>query len=443
MAQRSIKVANFINSAFKEFSLYDNVRSIPLLVDGLKPAQRKVLYGLQQRGESAGEIQVERAAAQIAAVTDYHHGTASLEATMVGMAVSYPGTNNLNLLVPSGQFGSRLTKEAAAGRYIFTKLHENFRKVCKPEDDAILEHHEVDGERIEPKYYLPILPLVLVNGAQGTGTGHACLIMSYSPERVRDACLKVLAGRKLRRQDLVPWFKGFKGTVEVNPETDQVVITGKLEVVNSTTIRVTELPIGTYLDQYKAHLHALEDEGVIKDYEDRSTEEGFDFLITCPRATTQLSPAALYQRFKLVARDTENFTLWNEAGVLERFESPMQIVERFVQWRLLKYEERRQHLIKLCQEQVRWLSERLRFLEFYLANTAEFKNRPRADLVAFLLQHKFEAYERLLQLPMWSLTRDRLEQLREEIVAQQLRLAELEATTAEELYRRELKEFCP
>ena len=142
---RSIKASNFFNTAFKEFSLYDNVRSIPTLFDGLKPAHRKTVYGMQLRGENAAEIQVERVAAQIAAATDYHHGVGSLEGTIVGMAVNYPGTNNMNLLMPNGQFGSRLTKEASAGRYINTKFSENFRKLFKKEDDSILEHILVDG----------------------------------------------------------------------------------------------------------------------------------------------------------------------------------------------------------------------------------------------------------------------------------------------------------
>ena len=441
MKTRSIKAVRFMNSAFKEFSLYDNVRSIPLLFDGLKPSQRKVIYGMQLRGESAGEIQVERVSAQIAAATDYHHGTGSLESTIVGMASDYAGTNNLNLLVPSGQFGSRLTKEAAAGRYIFTRLHENFRRVYKKEDDAILEHHVVDGEKIEPKFYLPLLPMMLVNGAQGTGTGHACLIMNYHPEQVRDACLRVLTGKKLDHGKLTPWFKGFTGEVERNAETGQVVITGKLDVVNSTTIKITEVPVGTYLDQYKDHLNKLEDAGFIKDYEDRSTEEGFDFTVNCPRSTTALDEEVLYQKFRLISRDTENLTLWNEDGVLERFDTVEAIIERFVPWRTAKFEERRQKLIKDTTEQVRWLSEKLRFILFYLDHVDQFKNKKKDDLVALLLKNNFVDYDRLLQMPMWNLTRDKIEQLKGEIAVEKNYLASLQADTAIEMYKRELKEF--
>jgi len=437
----SIKASNFFNTAFKEFSLYDNVRSIPTLFDGLKPAHRKTLYGMQLRGENAAEIQVERVAAQIAAATDYHHGVGSLEGTIVGMAVNYPGTNNMNLLMPNGQFGSRLTKEASAGRYINTKFSENFRKLFKKEDDAILDHILVDGEKIEPKYYIPLLPMVLVNGSQGTGTGHANLVMSYHPEHVRDACLKVVMGKKLPMDTLVPWFKGFSGTVERVEDTGQVVITGHLEVVNSTTIRITELPIGIYLDQYKDFLYKLEDSGFIKKHIDNSTEAGFDFEIIAPRTTTQLDLDTLYQKFKLISRDTENFTLWNENGVLERFDTAEDIVERFVVWRLDRYEYRRQRLIAVTKEDVRWLSEKLRFVLFYLDNVDQFKNKKKDDLVNLLLKNKFNDYDRLLAMSMWNLTRDKIEELKKEIEALKVKLTTLEADTAKEMYKRELKEF--
>lgn len=438
---RSIKASNFFNTAFKEFSLYDNVRSIPTLFDGMKPSQRKVIYGLQLRGENAGEIQVERVAAQIAAATDYHHGTGSLESTIVGMASNYPGTNNANLLMPNGQFGSRLTKEAASGRYINTKFSENFRKFFRKEDDSILEHIYVDGEKIEPKYYLPLLPMVLVNGSQGTGTGHASLIMSYHPDHVRDACMKVLSGKKLPMDTLIPHFEGFSGTVERVEETGQVVVTGRLEVVNSTTIKITELPVGVYLDQYKDFLNKLEDSGFIKEYEDTSTEESFDFKITAPRTTTQLNLDILYQKFKMISRDTENFTLWNENGTLERFDTAEDIVERFVAWRVQRYEDRRQKLIKVTKEDIRWMSEKLRFIMFYLDNVDQFKNKKKDDLINLLVKNKFNDYDRLLTMAIWNLTRDKIEELKKDIEAVKVKLAALESDTASEMYKRELKEF--
>lgn len=436
---RRIPARHFFNTAFKDFSLYDNVRSIPFLTDGLKPAQRKAIYGTLTRGENAGLIQVERLASVVAAATDYHHGTGSMASTIVGLANNYAGSNNLNLFLPEGQFGSRLTAESAAHRYIETKLSPWFRALFPKADDAILVHHEVDGEKIEPKTYAPLLPMVLVNGAQGTGTGHACLIMSYKPSDVREAVLKVLDNKKLKSGTLMPWFNGFSGTVERNLETGQITITGILEVVNSTTIKITELPIGTYLDQYKDRLHKLEDNGFIKDYEDRSTEDGFDFTIQVPRSTTALSEEELYKKFGLISRDTENYTVWNIDGVLKRFESAEALVEAFVPWRLEMMEKRRQHLIADLKEQVRFASEVIRFIKFYLANVKLFRDTSKKELVEVLLQNKFVDYERLLAMQIWSLTKDRIAELEKKLNDLKSELAKIEADTAVNMYKRELK----
>lgn len=436
---RRIPMRAFFGTAFKEFSLYDNIRSIPFLTDGLKPSQRKAIYGTLTRGENAGLIQVERLGSVVAAATDYHHGTGSMCSTIVGMANNYAGSNNLNLFVPEGQFGSRLTAESAAHRYIETKLSPWFRALFPKADDAILEYHEVDGERIEPKTYAPLLPMVLVNGAQGTGTGHACLIMSYNPVQVRDACLAALSGKKLKPGALTPWFNGFKGTIDRNRETGQVIITGKLEVVNSTTIKITELPVGTYLDQYKDRLHKLEDQEFIKDYEDRSTEDGFEFIVQVPRSTTALSEEELYKKFGLISRDTENFTVWDVDGVLKRFESPESIIEAFVPWRLEMMEKRRQYLIADLKEQVRFASEVIRFIKFYLANVKLFRDTSKKELVEVLLENKFVDYERLLAMQIWSLTKDRIAELEKKLADLKSELAKIEADTAAEMYKRELK----
>lgn len=438
---RHIPARHFFGSAFKEFSLYDNVRSIPKLTDGLKPSQRKAIYGTQLRGENAGLLSVERLSAAVAASTDYHHGIGSMQSTIVGLANDYPGSNNLNLFVPEGQFGSRLTAESAAPRYIETKLSPNFRALFPKADDSILEHYETDGEKIEPKTYAPLLPMVLINGAQGTGTGHASLIMAYNPKDVTAACLAVLAGKKLKAGTLTPWYNGFNGTITRNAETGQIVCVGKLEVINTSTIQVSELPIGTYLDGYKARLNKLEDAGFIKDYEDRSTEQAFDFKITAPRSTTALDQDELYKKFGLISRDTENFTVWDIDGTLKRFDSAEALIEAFIPWRLKMMEKRRQMLIGNTNEAIRWMSEKLRFILFYLANVDQFKNKKKEDLIALLLKNDFADYDRLLSMPMWNLTKDKIDELKAQIADEKKQLALLEADTAPEMYKRELKEL--
>lgn len=439
--QKKIKAQHFFGSMFKEFSLADCVRSIPQIGDGLKPSQRKAVYGMQLRGENAKEIKVATFAEFVSGNTDYHHGAGSLVGAIEGLARNYPGTNNMNLLMPNGQFGSRLTKEAAAERYIFTEFSQNFRKLFKKEDDILLENAISDGQKIEPLTYFPILPMSLINGAEGTGTGHACFILQYNPESIRDACLAVLTGKKLKMDTLIPWFKGFTGTVEKDEETAQIAITGRMKIVNTTTINIMELPVGWYVDDYKNVLFALQDAGYVKSFDDASTEDAFNFIVNVPRTTTELGEEALMKLFKLVKRETENFTLWNEKGVIEKFDTPEDIVERFIPWRTAQYENRRQRLIQTTSENIRWLSEKLRFILFYLANVDLFKNKKKDDLVSLLIENKFDDYDRLLGMSIWNLTFDKIEELKKEIGTAEIYLKGLEADTAKAMYTRELKAF--
>ena len=442
-AANAISVGNFFNSAVKAFSHQDNIRSIPTITDGLKPSQRKAIFGtMKGRGERPPLLSVERLAAGVAERTDYHHGVGSMVSTIAGMgAVAMPGMNNMNLFVPGGQFGSRLTKDAGAGRYIESTISAYFRQIFKKEDDIILKHHIVDGHEIEPITYIPLLPFVLVNGGSGTGTGHACEIKPYHPNDLRDVILKILDGKFPQPGKLVPWFRGYHGTVERNPENGQVITKGKLEVVNSTVIQITELPVGVYLDQYKEHLNNLIEKEFIKDFDDGSSEDSFDFRIIAPRSTTSLPLDELYQKFKLIGRDTENFTVWNADGYIQKFATAEDLIEAFVPWRLERYEERRQVTIADINENVRLLSETIRFIKFYLGNVKLFSGTGKKQLIEVLLENKFADYEKLLSMAIWNLTKDKIEELENKLTDLKKTLSALENDTAEEMYKRELKTF--
>lgn len=432
-----MRVKEYFNTEFIQFSKYDNFRSIPNIRDGLKPSQRKAVYGILDRGENAGEIQVERIAAHCAAVSMYHHGAGSLEMTIIGMAQNYPGTNNMNILEPSGQFGSRLSSEAASPRYVFTKFSENFRKLFKKDDDIILKFQEEDGVRIEPEYYIPIIPTVLINGSQGVGTGYASKILGYNPEDIKNAVIAIMDGKKIK--PLIPWFKGFRGKVYRNDT--QTIIEGKMEIVNTTTIKVTELPIGMYLDDFKNHLYNLEDKGFIKSFEDLSTEERFEFILNVPRSTTAIDEEVIKQKLKLISRETENFTLWDTNGKIKEYNSVEEVIQDFVAWRLERYEERRQALLKKNADELEWLNNKLRFVLYYLKNSKEFSNKNKKDMISILEKEKFIDIEKLIRIPIYALTKDEIESLKKEIADVEAAVKKLKATTNKEMYKKELSEL--
>lgn len=433
-----MKVKQFFNSDFRDFSIYDTKRSIPSIVDGFKPSQRKVIYGMLKRGESLGEVKVEQAGAYIASVSDYHHGEDSLKGILVNMAQEFPGSNNMNLFVPEGQFGSKLSHGSASYRYIFTKIHPNLRKLIRKEDDCILIDQFSDGEKIEPMHYYPILPIVLINGADGIGTGYATNILNYNPDDLKKNILSILEGKN-PRGTLVPWYKGFNGTIE-RTEEGQVIIKGKLEIVNSTTIHISELPVGRELDWYKAHLNKLEDDGIVKDWDDDSTEEEWSFTCRVPRSTTNLGEGKLMDVFKLISKDTENYTLWNEHGEIQIFNSVQDIINHFVEFRLDRYEVRRQKQIELYNGELDWLNEKLRFVQYYLANHDQFARKKKDQLFKMLEKENFDNIDGLLSMKIYTLTKDEIDKLKQQIKDVKVKITELEKTSNIEMYKTELKD---
>lgn len=432
-----MKVKDFFDNEFKQFSIADCIRSIPSVVDGFKPSQRKCIFGMIKRGENAGEIKVAQVSGYISQVSDYHHGEASLNETIVGLAQNYTGSNNINYFKPNGQFGSRLSSESSAPRYIFTEFTDNFRKIFKKEDDIILNHLDSDGQSIEPDYYLPILPNILINGARGMGTGYATHILKYNPIELKENILALLSGKE--PQQLMPWYNGFKGTISMNG--DQVLNIGVYEIVNSTTIRVTELPIGIYQDDYKAHCIKLQELGLIKDVDDRSTESSFDYIFNVPRTTTQLPHDAILTKFKLIGKDTQNLTAWTEDGFIKVFKQVQDIIDYFVAFRLEKYEERRIKLLEILNEELVWLSEKRRFINWYIENSKLFSSKSKKELEQLLTENNFNHINDLLDIRLYHLTKDDIFKLDKNIERIEKDIQALEKTNCIKMYKKELAEL--
>ena len=277
----NVRVKDLINKELVLFSIADNVRSIPSLVDGLKPSQRKIIYACIKRNLYS-EIKVSQLAGYVSEVSSYHHGEASLQDTIIGLSQTFVGSNNMNLLEPVGQFGTRLLggKDSSSPRYIFTHLSKNFKNLFNSNDFSTLNYLDDDGFSIEPSFYVPVLPLILINGACGIGTGFSTDIPCFNPDDLKDRLLKLVEDPDSDIQELMPWYKGFTGKItkiEENRWTTQGVY--KIE---SNTVTITELPIGTWTEDYKSHLDKLETENEIYSYTNKSTETDVHFEIKIP-----------------------------------------------------------------------------------------------------------------------------------------------------------------
>jgi DNA topoisomerase-2 len=437
MSAPRLKVKKFFDTQFKQYARYDNDRSIANAIDGQKITMRKVLYTCSNRSNS--EIKVSALASLVAYETDYHHGDIGIGGVIVNLAQDFPGSNNVNFLAPLGQFGSRLGPENSSYRYIYTELMPSFRSIFKKEDELILEHNYSDDLKIEPKFYLPILPVVLINGSQGIGTGFASKVLQYNPDDLRKDILAVLNGKK--RKKLVPWFKGFTGTVEEGDKPGQWIISGKLEVLNTTTIKITELPIGTFPDDMKKVFLDLKEKQLIKDFDDNSDDLGYNMSISCPRTTTALDIEELYKMFNLVSRESENLTLWTHNDTLRKFSSASEIVDYFASYRIDKYEVRRLALIKEVEEEILDIDERIRFIQYYLGNTRLFKDTSKKELLELLLSENFNSPERLLAMQIWSLTKDKIEEMKKLLERKITYLETLQNDTAQNMFITELEDL--
>lgn len=438
---QELSTEKFFNDNLRLYSAHSNIRGIPFIGDGFKEAQRKAMWGMFERGENAGLITVERVSAHCAAITDYHHGIGSMQGTLVGLAQDFAGSNNMNFLVPDGQFGSRRSHGAAAPRYIETKIHENFRKIFRKEDDIILQQKKVGDIKIEPKYFIPLLPVVLLNGAEGMGTGHATHIFSYNPNDLKAAIIEVLDGKQLVDYTLTPWWPDFNGKVVRDKTNGQVIVTGDFKVATTTEIHVTELPVGVQSDKYEEILFKLEDQDKIKSFKNASDDNGFDFRLKVQRQISYLDRAELIKLLKLETRDTENLTVWNPNGELQKYESVEKLLIDFVKWRLDRYEDRRQKQISISKDTIAWLEEVIRFIAFYLEHSTEFRNTGKKDLIELLIKNNFTLPEKLLGMSIWTLTKDHAEDLMKKLEAERKKLISLEADTPAKMYKRELAEF--
>eukprot|EP01102_Stenamoeba_stenopodia_P016274 TRINITY_DN566_c1_g4_i1.p1 TRINITY_DN566_c1_g4~~TRINITY_DN566_c1_g4_i1.p1 ORF type:complete len:1163 (-),score=255.03 TRINITY_DN566_c1_g4_i1:273-3761(-) len=370
---KKLTYSDFINKELVQFSVADNVRSIPSMVDGLKPGQRKILFCCFKRNLKS-DIKVAQLSGYVSEHSAYHHGEASLHSTIVNMAQNFVGSNNINLLYPSGQFGTRLNggKDSASARYIFTRLSELTRFIYREEDDALLEYLDDDGQSIEPKWYIPILPMVLVNGSEGIGTGWSTFTPNYNPRDIVANLKRLINGQEPEK--MTPWYKGFKGQIRIEKSSDdgeQFTVSGTWLKEDSETLRITELPIGTWTSSYKQFLESSIVGNVtekktpqfLKDYKEHHTDTTVDFTLEIPAENMeQLEKDGIEKKLKLSSKiSNTNIHLFDSQGRIKKY-NPLSVLEEFYSLRVQYYEMRKQHLIDVHSQEYEKLSNKVRFI---------------------------------------------------------------------------------
>ena len=369
---KQLDITDFVHKDLVNFSLADLKRSIAHVADGLKPSQRKVMYSCFQRNLTS-EMKVAQLAAYVAEKSAYHHGEVSLAETIVKLANDYTGSNNINLLEPCGQFGTRLMggKDASQTRYIFTKLTKEARKLFDSKDDAILNYLDDDGRTIEPDFYMPTMPMVLVNGTEGIGTGFSCYVPPFNPDDIKENIKRVLGGEDI--VSMKPWFRGFKGKV-YRDEGGLWVTEGTYRDTGSR-LKVTELPPGRWTQDYKEYLDTLMEKKLITNYTNNSTTEDVDFEIFGYSGKDLMKDLKMRKTFHI-----SNMHLFHPTKGIHKYESPEDILRDFVELRLEHYKKRKAHLIDVLEKRAEMCSLKSMFVTMVIEGKLVVFKRKKVEL---------------------------------------------------------------
>ena len=434
----------FINRELILFSMYDNQRCIPCLCDGLKPSERKILYGCFKKNLRE-EIKVAQLVGYISEHTAYKHGEQSLAGTIVAMAQNFVGSNNINLLMPNGQFGTRNKggKDSASSRYIFTELNKVTRHLFNQNDSPLMDYIFEEGQKIEPKWYLPIIPMILVNGCEGIGTGWRSQLPCFNPHEIVRSLKSKLKGNGFLK--LEPWYKGFQGEIKENPENKGTyIVTGKYhwDENNPRKVIITEIPIKKWTEDYKYFLQELMGIEIIsrsnnednksqkkkgknngrKRSQDKSSDdeekqkkkkkeimvedlrENHTYNRVCFEVTLLDEYAKKFKQdndlfiktFNLQSTiNIKNMVLFSPEGKLKKYNTIEEILETFYNLRLEYYHLRKDYMISVLKKEVATLSNKARFIKMVIEDELIIKKKKRAVIVNELYELKFDTQSML------------------------------------------------
>jgi len=478
-----VSYSDFVNKELVCFSRYDVMRSIPCMVDGLKPGQRKILYAAFKRNLRS-DVKVAQFAGYVAEHSAYHHGEVSLQGTIVGMAQDFVGSNNINLFVPSGQFGTRLQggKDHASARYIYTRLERIARVIFHPDDDPILDYQNEEGQSIEPKWYMPVLPMALVNGAEGIGTGWATFLPNYNPRDIISMLKQIIKKKKLS-STLCPWYRGFKGSIVASTDAEKAgfEVTGVLNKISNNQLDITELPVRKWTQDYKEFLGKLTEaegdnaKGKLDDFKEYHTENSVHFTLTgtVDQIKALDQGEGLEKALKLRSSlATSNIVFFNADGQIKKYSDEQELLKEFAELRMKYYVKRKDFHVDRLQREKNLIDAKVRFILMVIKGELVVSKRKREELLKDLRSKGFKPYNQifgtsagededepmpaaaaastaapketkagfdyLLGMPIWSLTLERVEELKKQLKDKTSELSDLQNTTPEALWERDL-----
>lgn len=437
----TLKYEEFVSKDLIHFSNYNLERSIPSVVDGLKTSQRKILYSAFKRNLKS-EIRVAQFAGYVSEHSGYHHGEASLNDAIIGMAQDFVGSNNISWLVPAGQFGTRLQggKDSASPRYIHTHLQPYISDLVPSDDFDCLKYRDDDGLPVEPEWYAPILPMLLINGCRGIGTGYSTFVPSFNPKELRDAIIEWLTKKTGLDREFAPWTRGFKGEITKIDKHDYMV--QGVWKVEKDMVTITELPIGTWTSDFRETLDKYLADGSIKDYTDTSTDTDIHIKVKLGTGGVPLIEKLLTDKIKLT-----NMHAFNSKGVIKKYDSPNAILNEFVGVRLELYGKRREFMLSELKSRLPYHENVVRFIKQQCESTPvpDLRRKSPEECDALLEEEKFEkikgSFDYLLDLPIKSLTLKNAQKHENDLENLKARIVELESKTPSGMWLEDLSKL--
>ena len=430
-------VTEFLHNEVVDFASYSTMRAIASLVDGFKNGGRKVAYTVMKRPDKDTKVSI--LAGIIAIETEYLHG--DISGSVVTMAKNYAGTNNIPLLTREGNFGTRFEPEASANRYIFTAKDKVFDKIFNKIDNNILIEQEFEGTNIEPRFYVPNLPMILINGSEGIATGFAQKILSRNPADIKSYITAKLAGQA--PVAIKPWFNGFNGSVSQGETTNQWIIDGTFKRTSLTRLLITELPIGQNLTSYTKVLDDLEDKKKIKGYSDLSEEDVFKFEVQLSSVDMKKDDEWLLKELKLTKKVSENYTVLDENNRVVIYTSPEEIIDHYIRVKLDYTQKRKDYLIQKLKDDALVLASKYIFIKNVTDGVILVNKKKKDEIISQIktINNIIEvdgSFEYLLRMPIYSLTEEKMAELKEQIMNKKQELKEIESKEINSIWLEEM-----
>ena len=476
----NVTYEDFINKELIHFSVYDCERSIPNIVDGLKTSQRKILYCAFKRN-LIQEIRVAQFSGYISEHANYHHGENSLHLTTKSMCQQFVGSNNINILEPKGQFGSRSKGglDAASERYISTMLTPITRYIFSQHDDIILNYISDDGHLVEPTFYIPIIPFVLINGMSGIGTGFSTNIPPFNPKQIIRYLVK-----KLRlssdspseanssgdisdeeKEIFIPYYEHFNGSItSIINESKKFLVKGVYSIIDDRTVHITELPIGTWTMPYKTFIESLLDSVIDKNgikksptlinVVSNSTDKIVDIRVTFPvgeiekleKMVDNYGINGIEKVLKLSTTiSTTNMHLFDQYFKLKKYNTIQDIIDEFYEIRFNHYITRKETMLYNLNERYIQLSNKAKYIEYVLNNMIDLRNKHSMDIDNLLnnldLIKINNSYDYLVKMPMISVSIENIYKITKEKKEKEEEIAILQQMTINAIWLEELDLF--